>query len=301
LQRNHRVQKGKLRCIIASGLLGLAMLIGAASQAGQVLNDTLITRPFHHHVWQDVLTQAVKADGEVDFARLRAFPKRLNEYLDQLAAISPESDPSAFPSQADKTAYWINAHNAIALRLILDHYPVTSLNDVPNFEQNSRYALGGKLYSLSQIRSKVAAYRHDPHVLFDLTDYTYSAPPILPKAYEGNNLKLLTRQALQSMLTNPRLMAFERTGASCVGIKLSPYFKNYEQALFSASPGEDEDRDVMAEPGMVPVSFQPKANWRHLLQPYAPPALYSDLDKPACPHQVTFMPADKTLRQVQLP
>jgi hypothetical protein len=285
--------------MMVSSLLGLAMLIATLSQAGQVLNDALITRPFHHHVWQDVLTQAVDSGGDVDFARLRAFPKRLNQYLDQLAAISPESDPSAFPTPADKTAYWINAHNAIALRIILDRYPVRSLDQVPDFEQNNRYALGGQLYSLSQIRSKVAAYRHDPQVLFDLTDYTRSAPPLLPKAYEGNTLKSLTRQAMHTVLANPHLVAFERIGTACVGIKLSPYFRHYETALFSAPPGEDEDRDALADPGMVPVAFQP-TDWQHLLQPFAPPALYSDLNQSTCPHEVQFLPADKTLRQVQV-
>lgn len=284
--------KSQLRCMLISCLLGITVLFASFSRAGQVLNDALITRPFHHQVWQDVLTQAVDSAGDIDFARLRAFPKRLNDYLDQLAAISPESDPTAFPTSADKTAYWINAHNAIALRLILDHYPVTSLDEVRGFGQNTRYALGGKLYSLSQIRNKVAAYRHDPQVLFDLTNYTRSAPPLLNRAYEGSDLKLLTRQSVQAILTNPHLVAFEHTGkSSCVSIKLSAYFQEYERALFT--PPSDDDS------GIYTVAFQP-SNWQHWLQPFASPAIYSDLQKPACPQRVLFIPNDKTLRQVQL-
>jgi hypothetical protein len=295
-EATRRMLKSHLRCAIAQGLfLAIITLSISIAQAGQIVNDALITRPFHHHVWQDVLTQTVDSAGEVDFARLRAFPKRLNEYLDQLAAISPESDPTAFPTTADKTAYWINAHNAIALRIILDYYPITSLDQIPNFGQNNRYTLGGKLYSLPQIQEKVAAYRPDPQVLFDLTNYTRSAPPLLPRAYEGNSLKLQTRQTVQAIISNPHLIAFHRTQTACVSIKMSPYFQHYKHALF-AKPSDDEpSQNVMADSKIYPVAFQP-AQWQHWLQPFASPAIYSDLQKPSCPQSVQWMPNDKTLR-----
>jgi hypothetical protein len=300
LGRRRSVFKLGVRLWTLLGLMGILLWNMSPSQAGQVLNDALVTRPFHHHVWQDVLTRNVDSAGEVDFARLRAYPKRLNEYLDQLASISPESDPTAFPTQEDKAAYWVNAHNAIALRIILDHYPITSLNQIPNFDQNSRYTLGGKLYTLTQIQAKVANYRKDPHVLFALTDYTLSAPPILPHAYEGRDLKALTQQAWKATVSNSQLVSVQHANRSCVHIQLSPYFQKYQTALFSAPAHIQEDRDMIAgrEKGFHPVAYRPNS-WPQVLKPYVSPAMHLDLDKP-CSQKVFFKPIDKTLRQVRL-
>ncbi len=281
-------------CVLL-GCLCLAMLIPPASQAGQVLNDALTTRPFRHHVWQDILTHWVSSGGEVDFARIRAFPRRLNEYLDQLASVSPDSDASYFPTREDQAAYWINAHNAIAMRIILDHYPVTSLSQVNDFETNRRYKLGGKPYTLRQIRARALSYQKYPQILFGLTDYTLDAPPLQPQAYEGKNLKTMTHQALQTTLHNKQLVSFERTGSSCVCLRLSPYFQEYENALFSPPAYRQEDQDAIAavDRHIKPVSY---GNWTDTFRNYAPPSLYSDLGH-TCSQRVRFRNANRTLRQ----
>lgn len=302
---NHPYLKCAQIGLLCLGLCVLGMLWPASSYAGRVLNDALVTRPFRHHVWQDILTHWVNSAGEVDFAKLRAFPRRVNDYLEQLASVSPDSDPSFFPTKEDKAAYWINAHNAVAMRIILDHYPVTSLAQVQDLETNQRYKLGNRVYTLREIRARALSYRSYPHILFSLTNYSLDAPPLLPQAYEGNSLKALTRQALQKTMADKHLVAFERTGPTCVCLSLSPYFHGYEQILFSPPDYEAEDRDEIAAQDrnsryIHNIKLVGHVSWTDTMRVYAPPSMYADLGR-SCSQQVRFTASNKTLRQVRYP
>ena len=243
--------------------------------------------------------QNVSADGTVDFAHLRAYPRRLNEYLGQLEKASPENDPAAFPTHEDQTAYWINAHNAIALRLILNHFPANSLTEVPDLETNTHYKLGGKSYNLSQIRAKALRFDASLAIMLTMTNYSVDAPPISAQAYEGKSLKTLSAQARQNALQSTHFIRFQRISGNCVSLQLSPFFQGFQAALFPP-PSEDEaeDQDGMAEEQAQPSNPAPMS-WTELLKPYAPPSLYSDLGQ-SCSQNVEFQPANSNLRWLQL-
>ena len=62
------------------------------------------------------LLDKVVTDGLVDYAAVSVDEAMLEEYLAEVARVSPESHPHLFPTEPDRLAYWINAHNACALR-----------------------------------------------------------------------------------------------------------------------------------------------------------------------------------------
>lgn len=265
------------------------------AEAGKILNDTLVTTPFRHHIWQEVLTQFLDLTGAVDLPRLRAYPKRLNQYLTQLEAASPVSAPELFPSADDEAAYWINAHNAVALRIILDHYPVQSLAQISDFDSSASYLLGGKPYSLKDIRQEVLAFRNLPQALFSLTDYSFSSPAILPKAYEGQQVKPLTRQAVKRAMQNRHLIRFQSQGSACTTILMSPFLKTFEKELFAPLPGQVEDQDTFAESPMSKgMPSDSLSQWNRFLTPFTPSAYRRSLSNTCS--TVTVMSADKTLR-----
>jgi hypothetical protein len=273
------------------------MWMCAYAQAGQVINNNLITRPFRHHVWQEILTFYVNSKAEVDFAKVRAHPKRLNDYLEQLAACSPENDPDAFPRATDRTAYWINAHNALAMRIILDHYPIVTTAQIPNMETNIRYQLGGNTYSLKKIRLKLGLYaKQDPPLLFTLTDYTVSAPRIQREAFAGDSLKRLKTQATVESVSNPAIIQTQN-GSACTGLKLSAFFKGYEGALLSRTPASVDDAVNVHEADFVPVSLS-RERWTDQLRTRITSTVYTR-PKKDCEPSVAFMPQDKTLRQLR--
>jgi hypothetical protein len=209
-----RIQWVALRLLMPTVLLcGSFFLIaldnGTLAHAGQVYTDTMPPKPFNHHVWQEVLSRFVGQYGEVNFRELRIIPKRLNEYLDQLAQVSPERTPDYFPTLQDQLAYWVNSYNALALRLILDVYPVTTWNNVPS--TNTRYPIGGILYTLKGIEAKVRSLDPSGNCTLMLTRYTHGTPPVSKTACEGQSVLKLAQQARQRTVLLARYHAQHET------------------------------------------------------------------------------------------
>ncbi|HEY9686136.1 MAG TPA: DUF547 domain-containing protein [Coleofasciculaceae cyanobacterium] len=265
------------------------------ARAGKVLNDGLATKPFGHHIWQEIITQNLGATGEMNLINLRAHPERLNQYLGQLKAVSPESHPDYFPTADDRLAYWINAHNALALRLILNRYPAETLADEQVFQNETRYHMGQRPVSLAWIKQKVAeAHPRYPMVVLTLTDYTLSSPPLNSQAYQGATLRKQVAVFAQNTLQEGRLIQFDRSRTDCIGIKLSPIFRHYGLA---PEAGEAEDQDRMADP-FEADSPSPAKTWADIIQPFAPPDIAANLGH-QCTHSVEFLPPTTNLRQVQ--
>lgn len=286
----------------AAALLCAGGLAFSVAWAGKVLNDALVTKPFRHHVWQDVLQHSVTTGGRTDFALLRAFPRRLNEYLSQLEAVSPDSDPSYFPTQEDRIAYWINAHNALALRLILDRYPVHAVNPAgmerPPCRQPGQacYQLGGKTYSLPEIRTRALAYRRRyPNIMFALTDFSMSAPAISTKAYDSRALKPQLTETAKVAMADPRLVRFANVNGVRATVALSPFFRRYERVLFASAVYREEDRAAIdGDDHIQPAGYSPREK---TMKPYAP-EVHAVWDA-ATTGKARLLPADLRLREVR--
>lgn len=79
-----------------------------------------------HEQWDVLLKKHVKADGFVDYNGFVQDSVALNEYLQLLSSSHPQSSWS----KSQEMAYWINAYNAFTIKLIVDHYPVSSIKDI---------------------------------------------------------------------------------------------------------------------------------------------------------------------------
>ena len=290
------------RICLGLGLLIVGFVTMQVVLAGRVLNDALVTHPFSHHIWQEVLMQNVGPNGAVDFGHVLVYPRRLNQYLDQLEHASPDNDPQAFPTHEDQTAYWINAHNAIAMRLIINHYPITSLRQVTDFETNNLYKLGGVPYTLSQIREKALHFDRSPAIVMTMTNYSAEAPPISTRAYDGKMLKSMSQQSHKKRLSYPGLIRFQHSRAGCVSVQISPFLKNFEAPLFKTPVLEaSEDEDVFSETSDEPDAhkMEPAKGWAEWLRPFTAGTLYRELGQP-CSKQVELLPGNPTLRQIQI-
>jgi Protein of unknown function, DUF547 len=294
-----------LASLLVLGMLCIVCPVQA--HASRILNDAVITRPFHHTIWQATMTRTVTASGAVDFITLRMHPGRLNQYLEQLAMVSPENHPDYFPHPADVLAYWLNAYNALALKLALNRYPLTASQAelVHDFETPSRYVIGNKPYTLKVLRERLMNryYSFYPQILMALTDYTMDGPPLFPQAYESATLNQQLDAAMQLTLKEGRLMQFKRPPktdpTACPSIELSAYWKGYEQ-LWSDEPSDaivNGSASVRVWP-VTKVKIKLKtASWFIRLKPFAPADFAANWDKPCSP-TVQYRPANLQWRQV---
>lgn len=65
------------------------------------------------------------ADGRVNYKALKRDPL-FERSVQRLAQVNP----GTLKSQSERLAFWINVYNAFTLKLIVDHYPVASINDL---------------------------------------------------------------------------------------------------------------------------------------------------------------------------
>ena len=105
--------------------LSSLLLVGVPTcRVDDVKSDS---KPISHELFDEQLRQYVDDDGWVDYDGWLQDTARLNAYLDLLESHHPND---ANWSRDEQLAYWINAYNAYTVKLILDHWPVTSIKDI---------------------------------------------------------------------------------------------------------------------------------------------------------------------------
>jgi hypothetical protein len=217
---------------IGLSLLSLMLVLVFRLWAGhdvlavEILDDTFVSHPFRHEHWNSVVSETVDSQGRVAFNQLRIEPKRLTQYLKQLAQMSPDSHPQDFPNRKSRMAYWINAHNALMLRLILDQYPMSDLKAIPTIKQSLRYRLGGVPISVAQIEERMKQeYYPWPEGLLALSELTVDSPRLLNEAYREEALDVQLRNQFEWVWRQPHLVLIQ---GGCGPIKLTGALKGYE-------------------------------------------------------------------------
>ncbi len=149
----------------------------------------------NHRLFTEILKSYVN-NGLVNYTALKT-DKRLNEYVDFLYGTNPDT----ISNKKDKLAFWINAYNAFTLKVIADHYPIESINELHSGGRILSHVLGttvwhkdifkinGKPVSLNNIEHDIIRKKFkEPRIHFALVCAAVSCPPLRSEAYEGYKL-----------------------------------------------------------------------------------------------------------------
>jgi hypothetical protein len=160
-----------------------------------------VPHTFSHEDFDKVLQRFVNDQGEVDYAALKNDVQDLERYYMLLATYSPDSHPHLFPTEQSKLAYWINAYNAAAIKIVLTYYPISSVEDVKppwlffflprksGFFLFQRVTLGGRTTSLYALENKIIRKRFaDPRIHFVLNCASRGCPRLPRRAFTAENL-----------------------------------------------------------------------------------------------------------------
>ena len=188
-----------------------------------------------HSRFDGLLKKYVK-NARVDYAAIKAHPEELDGYLDDLAKI-PAAAFGKLP-ESDRLACLLNLYNAATLKLITDHYPLTSIRSIGVLPgaawRDLRVRFGGQIMTLEHLENKIirAEYR-EPRIHFALVCAAIGCPPLRSEAYVGTRLnRQLDDQARQFLGESAK----NRFDAGTHTLHLSPIFKWYE-ADFTGTAG----------------------------------------------------------------
>ncbi len=163
---------------------------------------------FDHSRLDRVLRASVKELGTVDYESLRTDPSDLDGYIQSLAAADFEA-----LSRDEKLALLINAYNACTLRLILDHWPLQSIRDIPSAErwEDERWMIGGVELSLHALENDFLRARfREPRIHFAINCASIGCPPLRGEAYRGATIESQLQEQAMVMHGDPRWFELER-------------------------------------------------------------------------------------------
>jgi hypothetical protein len=166
-----------------------------------------------HSIWNGLLAKHVSAEGWVTYHGLKNDSVQLNQYLNLLSSNPPKEDWTA----NQKLAYWINAYNAFTVKLIVDHYPVSSIKDIKKgipFVNSvwdiKFFEIGGIKMDLNEIEHSILRKQFDePRIHFAIVCASKSCPKLRNEAFTADKLEQQLREQAVDFINDPSKNHFE--------------------------------------------------------------------------------------------
>lgn len=178
----------------------------------------------HSHALLGGLLQQHVTNALVNYRALKQMPKDLIAYLNEANGIE-ESDFKEWRRE-QQLAFLINLYNASVLKLIIDHYPVSSIKNIGGWLGRpwdvEVVPLFGNTATLSYLEHELIRKYHEPRIHFALVCGALGCPELRAEPYLPDKLDAqLADQGRKFMRDRTK----NRVDAGAESIYLSPIFK----------------------------------------------------------------------------
>jgi hypothetical protein len=148
--------------------------------------------------YDEMLNTYVDPSGLVDYSGLLNDRDGLDQFIEAVGGL--EYDQYRFASDiddAERLALWINAYNAFTLQLILEHYPVGSIQDISDDPwKDFIFNVGGKGVGLDEIENSIIRPEFDePRIHFAVNCAAVSCPALRNRIFPDEGLKEALEEA----------------------------------------------------------------------------------------------------------
>lgn len=159
-----------------------------------------------HSLWDAQLQKYVSSYGGVNYVAWKEDRAPLEDYLQLLA----DATPSESWTREEQLAYWINAYNAFTVALILDHYPIGSIEELHTIPligtifHDEWFSLGGESMSLNRIEHGVLRRQfEEPRIHAAINCASISCPTLWNRAYTAASIDEQLDRAMRSFVNDP--------------------------------------------------------------------------------------------------
>jgi hypothetical protein len=181
--------------------------------------------PPSHAVWDRLLKDHV-INGMIDYQGFIKDKTDLDLYLNTLSTNAPDPD---LWSEKEQLAYWINAYNAFTVKLIVDNYPLKSIEElhptvhIPSVStvwHKKFFTIGGAETSLDEIEHDILRKEFDePRIHFAINCASFSCPPLRAEAFTADKLERQLEEMARQFINDPVRNKIEKDA-----IKISSIF-----------------------------------------------------------------------------
>lgn len=171
----------------------------------------------------DAADQFFKANVQHGLVKYDQISQNPNE-IHELAADIARSGKLDATTDSGK-AYLINAYNLFVIKGIVDQYPVSSPQAIPNFFDQKKFEIAGKKVSLNELEKEVLLKQtEDPRLHFVLVCAAKGCPKLISEAYLPETLEeQLDRQTKEAVND----ASFTRVDYQNQSVQLSKIFQWY--------------------------------------------------------------------------
>ncbi len=239
--------------------------------------DSSITKePFDqtYKAYQNVLQNYVKNEF-VDYLKLKENRANLDSFINQLAGTTKKQLKNM--SRNEQLAYWINAYNGITLRSIIDHYPVSSIQNINGVWTQNKWHVAGKELTLDFIEHKIVRPTYkDARIHFALNCASIGCPPLYNQPFTGNTVDSLLDIVASQFVHNKKRHNIDYKNHLIITTELFSWFwedfvRNFNDIKFKNS--SDVENAVLNFTykylnDTEKAKFQTDANWKISFTPY---------------------------------
>ncbi len=259
----YSVQRLPIALLLLTFVTGPASALFSAPKAELwerwTAHDEASTTTIDHSAWTKLLSRYLeKSDDGVNRMRYadvqQADRRLLSEYIAMLTSTTISK-----LSRAEQRAYWINLYNALTVKVVLEHYPVSSIRDIdisPGLFSFGPWdkklvAIEGENLSLNDIEHRILRpIWKDARIHYAVNCASIGCPNLMPIAFSAQNSEMLLEQGAREYVNHSRGVAI--IDGKAVASKIYDWFK---------SDFGDSDQEVLEH-----------------LRRYAEPALRQKLD-----------------------
>jgi hypothetical protein len=186
--------------------LVLTLLIGCSTVPQVPAEDRLDA--YSHEPYAEVLEASV-IDGNVDYAAITPeLEAKLDVYLNAVARFGPEQTPDQFANRDAELAYYLNAYNAIMIKLWLDKGAREADRDDKvqwlTWFTVPQWRVDGNTMNLDHLEQRLIRPRYDePRIHAALVCGAVDCPPLLNEPYAGETLEKQLGDQTSAWLTDP--------------------------------------------------------------------------------------------------
>jgi hypothetical protein len=189
-------------------------------------------------------------EGNVYYRALESERRALDPFVHALAA-PPE--PVARMSDAARTAFWINAYNALVLRTVIDHYPIKgraaeypadSIRQIAGAFDKIAYDVAGERLTLDEIEARAIA-AGGGRVVFALGRGAVGSGRLKSEAYRADRLDAQLESAVKEFVVRVACLKVDEGADTLTVSPLFSWRRDPIIATFQAGGG--------AWPGRSPI------------------------------------------------
>jgi len=114
--------------------------------------------------------------------------------------------PATLKTPQEKMTFWINTYNVMAVKMVVDHYPVDSIKDAGSlFEsvwKKKVGVIGGKEVTLNDIEHEILRKMGDPRIHVAIVCASVSCPDLRKEAYTTDQVDAQLDDQFKKFLEN---------------------------------------------------------------------------------------------------